>query len=283
MTAHEMLAKVRNLPPISTGATQLFGLLGQPETSNENVIRIIKQDSVLTAKLLRACNSPALGLKAPVTSVDHAVLVLGHRQILRMVTALTFRDPLDVPLLAYSLGAKALWRHSLTAAIAAEMAVASGLNVGLDSSTAFTIGLLHDFGKLVTTQFLTRQALVAARARFTQGRSTVEAEREVLGTDHAEVGGALLYLWRLPAQIVDAVALHHQPVFTPQPRSSALAWFANQIAHQTEAVHSGQQPRASGIDARVVDVLGFNPEQLEELIGRASQAFQEVNQQLLAV
>ena len=276
-----MLAKTRHLSPISTGAMQLVSLLGQPETSNEKVIEIIKQDSVLTAKLLCACNSPALGLKAPIASVDHAVLVLGHSHILRTVTALAFRGPLDVPLLGYSLGAKALWHHSLTAAVAAEMAVASGLSVGLDSSTAFTIGLLHDFGKLVTTQFLARQALVAARERFTQGRSSVEAEREVLGTDHAEVGAAVLDLWRLPAQIVEAVALHHQPVFTPQPRSSALAWFANQIAHQTEAARSGQQPRASGIDARIVD-LGFSPEQLEDLIGRASQAFQEVNQQLLA-
>jgi putative nucleotidyltransferase with HDIG domain len=277
-----MLAKVRSLPPVSTGVMQLLGLLGQPETSNEKVIRIIREDSFLTAKLLRACNSPALGLKAPVTSVDHAVLMLGHGQIHRMATALAFRDPLDVPLLAYSLGAKALWCHSLTTAIAAEMVVGSGLNVGLDGSTAFTIGLLHDFGKLVTTQFFTRQALVAARERFTQGRSTVEAEREVLGTDHAEVGAALLYLWRLPAPVVDAVALHHQPVFTPQPRSSALVWFANQIAHQTEAVHSGEPPLASGIDPQMVDALGFSPEQVKDLIGRVSQAFQQVDQRLLA-
>jgi len=282
MTAHEMVAKVRNLPPTSAGALQLFGLLGQIATSNQAVTTIIKRDSVLTAKLLRACNSPALGLKEVVDSVDHAVLLLGHWEILRMVTALAFRDPLDVPLHAYSIAAQALWRHSLMAAIAAELAVAAGLNVGLTSSTAFTVGLLHDFGKLVTTQFLTREALVAARERFTDGCSTVEAEREVLGTDHAEVGAALLYLWRLPAQVVDAVALHHQPVLRPQPGSSALAWLANQTAHQTEAVRSGQQFRALAIDARVADVLGFNSAQLEDLVGRTSQAYEQANRVLLA-
>jgi putative nucleotidyltransferase with HDIG domain len=277
-----MLAKVRNLPPLSTGALQLLGLVGQPETRNEDVIRIIKQDSVLTAKLLRACNSVAVGLKEPVTSVHHAVLLLGYSHIFRMVTALAFRDPLGAPLHAYGLGAKALWRHSLTAAYAAEMAVASGLNVGVDNSTAFTVGLLHDFGKLVTTQFLTREALIAVRERFTQGRSAVEAERDVLGTDHAEVGAALLYLWRLPTQIVDAVGLHHQPVLTPQPGSSALAWLANQVSHQAEARQSGQQPCASAIDARVVDALGLNPEQVEDFIGRAVQAYQEGDEVLAA-
>src|SRR5438093_1490187 len=85
MTAHQMLAKVRNLPPISMAALELAGLLDGAETNNEELVAVLKRDSVLTAKLLRACNSAALALNEPVASVDQAVFVLGHNQISQMV------------------------------------------------------------------------------------------------------------------------------------------------------------------------------------------------------
>lgn len=264
MTAHQMLAKVRDLPPVSTAALQLISLLDQTETPNEDIIRVLRQDSVLTAKLLRLCNSSAMALSEKVTSVDQAVFLLGRVQIFQMVMALAFRGPLTVPLRANPAETAALWHHSLSAAIAAERAVGEGLKLDVGDSEAFTVGLLHDIGKLVTTQFATEETSNAMRALVARGLSGVEAEREIWGTDHAEVGTGLLYLWRLPEEIVEAVARHHQPVLAPHPRLSALACFANRAAHL--AGGPTPQPALQSSDQGLLDAIGLTAEQFNDIV-----------------
>ena len=224
-----MLARVKDLPPVSMAGLKLVGLLEQAEIGNDDVVRVVKADLVLTAKLMRVCNSPVIAPQEPISSVDHAVLMLGHRRIFQMVTALAFQGLLTLPLSAYALETEGLWRHSLLAATAAELLLEGSVEVDIDGASAYTLGLLHDIGKLVTNQFLDRASAIAIRQELAQGMPLVQAEREVLGTDHAEVGAGLLYLWRLPAPFVDAAALHHLPVFSPRPQASALAWFADSV------------------------------------------------------
>lgn len=268
MTANQMLSRVRHLPPISAAALKLAGLLGQATTSNEDVVAIIKEDAVLTARLLRACNSSALGLRERIGSVDQAVLMLGHSQIFQMAMALSSRGPLGVPLPAYALQNNDLWRHSVWAATAAQLVVDDGLDVGVESSMAFTIGLLHDLGKLITSEFFTREALITIREHIREGQTQVQAEKTVLGADHAEVGASLLYLWRLPDAIIEGVALHHQPVLRPRPRVSTLAAFADRIAHHVRAAQSGLAAPARSEEEALFDCLGFPPQDLEDFVAR---------------
>jgi len=267
-----MLAQVRDLPPVSPAGLKLVGLLGSAQTANEDVVRVLKQDTVLTAKLLRACNSPARGVKEPVMSVDHAVLLLGYRQILQMATALTFRDFLSLPVSAYAPETDNLWRHSLLAASAAELALAECPIPGADSSTAFTLGLLHDIGKLITSQFLGRQSLIGIRQQLAQGASPVEAERAVLGTDHAEVGAGLLSMWCIPELIVEGVARHHSPVLCPRPMPSALVCFANSAAHRAETVLQGREPGPIESYSPLLEALNLTPDLLKQLIDRLSRS-----------
>lgn len=266
MTAIQVLAQVKSLPSISPAALQLTSLLGSPDTDNEQVVLIIRQDTVLTAKLLKACNSPALGLAASVGSVDQAVLMLGHRQISQMVAAMEFRDSLATALEAYSLGVNALWRHSLLAAASAEAAAKHYLSVRLDSAVAFTIGLLHDIGKLITDQFLTREALVEIRQHIRDGASRLQAENRVLGTNHAEVGATLLDNWRLPSAIVKGVAGHHEPALKENPCWPAVAYLANTTAHKAMEQQAGLRVSYSDFDKEVLACLGLAPETMQALI-----------------
>ncbi len=143
MTANEMVARARNLPPVSQAALRLVSLLDQPAVGNDDIVPVLRCDDVLTAKLLRACNSPYFGLEEPVASVDQAVLFLGHQQILHIVLTLAFGGAMVLPLPGYAIEASELWRHSLTTAAAAEALAGGGINLSVDPSVAFTIGLLH--------------------------------------------------------------------------------------------------------------------------------------------
>lgn len=95
-TAQELIGKVKNLPPVPQTALKLVGLLDQPSVSNDEVVALLRCDNVLTAKLLRACNSPYFGLAEPVSSVDQAVFILGHQQILHIVLTISFGSAMVV-------------------------------------------------------------------------------------------------------------------------------------------------------------------------------------------
>lgn len=278
MTPDELVAKVKNLPPISQAALQLVNLLDEPAVSNEDVVQVLKYDNVLTAKLLRACNSPYFGLEEPVSSVDQAVLILGHHQILHIVLTLAFGGAMAVPLAGYAVESNELWRHSLTAATASEFLVTRGIEMNVDPPVAFTIGLLHDIGKLVLTQVLTPEHQRDIRALVTdRGLSRHEAEKAVLGTDHGEVGAALLRAWNLPEDIIEAVANHHAPVLAPNPKLSVVAHVANFLAHRVSPAPA-LETYVVRVDPRVMEVYQLTPERLENMVEEVHSSCDRVDQ-----
>jgi putative nucleotidyltransferase with HDIG domain len=276
MNPAAVVAQANLLPRISPAALKLMGLLDRHDTCNTDIVNILKYDSMLTGNLLRLCNSPFVGLRMPVTSVDQAVLVLGHRQILRVVLALAFNDSMSRPASGLAEEPKALWRHSLVTALAAEVLTENAFTFELDPSIAFTSGLLHDIGKLLLEQVLTPHQETEIRARMLGDQlPRFSAERAVLETDHAEVGGCLLRHWKLPEVIAEAVDNHHRPAFKPSPRLSAVIHVANWLAHRTGSAPGPDTPAAQA-DPEVVLALGVQPERLEGLLSRIEDSARQV-------
>ncbi|MBC8096983.1 MAG: HDOD domain-containing protein [Akkermansiaceae bacterium] len=278
MTANELVAKGKDLKMASQAALQLVSLLDRPDACNEDVVQILRFDNVLTAKLLRACNSSAFGFSEAVASVDQAVLLLGHQQILQIVLTLEFSATMTVPLAGYAVEAKELWHHSLATASAAELLAKGGLAIDVDSALAFTSGLLHDIGKLLMNQALDEATQIQIRERITNEHiSRVEAERAVLGTDHAEAGAALLQTWKLPEEIVEAVKNHHCPILKPRPRVSALIHVADVVAHLAGSA-PGWEAFAVGVDPGVADEFQITSDRLQVLVLEVRDTFERVEE-----
>lgn len=278
MTAQEIVNKVKNLPPISQAALRLVNLLEQASISNDEIVTVIKCDNVLTAKLLRACNSPYFGLDEPVGSVDQAVLMLGHQQILHIVLTLAFGSAMVVPLPGYAVEANELWRHSLLTATAAEIVASEAYTMNVEAPVAFTVGLLHDIGKLALGQAITPEIQHEIRQLVEQqGCSRSEAEKKILGADHAEIGACLLTSWNLPEEIIEAVANHHNPVCEPRPKLSVITHLANCLAHL-----AGSAPGWDGFAVRVnpnaAEVLNLDESRLENLVAEVRNAYERVDQ-----
>jgi putative nucleotidyltransferase with HDIG domain len=276
--AQQLVARVKNLPPVSQAALKLVNLLDSPEADNDEIVRAIKCDNILTAKLLRACNSPYFGLEEPVASVDQAVLIMGHQQILHIVLTLAFGSAMVVPLPGYAVEASELWRHSLITASAAEIIAVETTGMNIDKPVAFTIGLLHDIGKLVMSQAITPDAQNSIRQLIeTQKISRSEAEKIILGTDHGEVGACLLQSWHLPETILEATANHHSPVIEPVPKLSCVTHLANCLAHL-----AGSAPGWDGFAVRVnpqaVAALDINEARLEMMVAEVRASFEKVDE-----
>lgn len=131
---------------------------------------------------------------------------------------------------------------------------------------AFTAGLLQDIGELVIGGVLTVEMVARMRERVESGAvSRIEAEREVLATDHAEVGANLLKSWNVPDEIVEAVANHHQPVMSPVPQLSVVTHMADCLAHLTGGA-PGWGSYAVRISPQVVEALNLDSDRLDALI-----------------
>jgi putative nucleotidyltransferase with HDIG domain len=274
MTAIALVQKVKNLPTVSHAALKLVSLLDKPSVDNDEIVQIIKYDNVLTAKLLRACNAPSFGLGESVASVDQAVLILGHTQIFHIVMTLAFGSVMTISSLPYTIEMNELWEHSLVTAMAAQMVLDRVPELNAEANVAFTANLLHDIGKVVLAQTVKAEELSEIRDRISRKQiSGSDAEKEVLGLDHAEVGAALLEIWRLPENICEAVAHHHHPAMKPRPALSAEVHIANAIAHRAKP-----PPNQSVHDPRISDsvaaALGLKEEKLTEMaeaFGKSSE------------
>jgi len=202
------LAPPDQLPVLPSAAAKLMRT-SSDSASVFDLESIASSDPVLAGRLLSASNSAFFGIPSETRTLRHAILRLGVPLSRKVLIDASFG-----PLFASSTLAE-LWRHSkLVAATAHELAG----QCGYDQEVAYVAGLLHDIGRLVIQRC--PPGMHADEAdRIASGFPRVYAETLVYGQDHATIGGELLKKWRLPAEIVDAVAGHH----CPESAESALA------------------------------------------------------------
>jgi putative nucleotidyltransferase with HDIG domain len=202
-----VIHKIEDLPPLPLIVHKILGLT-QNETSNTSELaQVISNDQALTAKVLRIANSPLYHVSSVVTSISHAVALLGFRAIRNLAMGLstidTFNESEDNPFLPR----QKFWEHSLACALASK-AVADRIR-HRSPDEAFVGGLLHDIGRMVFNQFFPEPFNQALSEAQIQRRPLVDMEGQEIGIPHTLVGKLLLQKWRLPPSLAEAVASHH--------------------------------------------------------------------------
>ena len=120
MTAEQIVAEAKDLPVVSETARKLTIQLNQPDLHREELVKTLRYDNVLTAKLLRVCNSAVYAAREPVDSLDQAILLLGDDAIFRIVSALGYGGTVGLSVPGYSTEANGLWTHSLCVGVGTE-------------------------------------------------------------------------------------------------------------------------------------------------------------------
>ena len=223
-----LVRQVRDLPALPAAVVRVMQLTDDPKAGMADVARALASDQSLAVRVLRLANSAFYGSSRRISTVSEAVITLGMRTTRNLVMATSCQEMLEQGVPGYALPRGALWRHSLACASAAQ-ALAQRARYRA-TEEAFVAGLLHDIGKVVLDTYLKDQ-FVHVFVRAVGGTLTfAEAEREVLGFDHAEAGARLLERWNLPASLVTAVRWHHAPL--EDPSSSLLPC----LVHVADAV-----------------------------------------------
>ena len=201
----QVLAAVRQLPALPDIVLKVLQTFQQDDPDIDLLAREIGHDQALAARVLRLANSPFYGLQSRVGTLHDAITVLGFRNVRAAVAGVAVMRCF-APDRCSGLDMVAFWNHSTAVALASRAVARSSQ---LPEELAFTAGLVHDVGVLaLLSAFPGPMAEVLAYARQ-HDCFLREAERDVLGLNHATVGDALLRHWHFPEAICTAVLGHH--------------------------------------------------------------------------
>ncbi|MBD3336967.1 MAG: HDOD domain-containing protein [Candidatus Eisenbacteria bacterium] len=272
----KILAGVHAVEAIPTAAVSVLEALADPDVDLRAVAPKIEYDPGLTANLLRMVNSPYFGFHRKISSVREACIRLGIDKVRNLVIAAAVSPLARRPIKGYALPAGALWEHSVATAVATEKL--SGILEIPPEPHTFTTAILHDIGKVVMGTFIEVNGDPILHLAKEQNVDFDDAERRVLGVDHAEVGAALLESWNLPHAIVDVVRWHHRPEEGPAgDRTLDIVHCADALSLMS-GVGTGQDGLSYSISQEVTSRLGLTAEISERAICDTLTAMAEMRE-----
>lgn len=210
----DILESINRLPPFPMVIQRVIQLIDDPKSSAQDVVDVIQYDQSITASVLRACNSAYFGLRRTIHSLREALVMIGFNQLLEIILGQESLHFFHAPCKGYDLDDGELWRHSVSSALLSRI-ISERLKREA-TPTHFTAALLHDIGKVALNKFVKDYFGEIERLVQDQHLSFIEAEKEVLGIDHAELGGRITEQWNFPKTIVSSVRYHHTPFLTPE-------------------------------------------------------------------
>ncbi|MFZ0430810.1 MAG: HDOD domain-containing protein [Acidobacteriota bacterium] len=249
-----------HFPPLPEVAWRVLELTSDLYLGVDKLAEVISRDQTLTARILRIANSAFFQRLCEIKTVKHASTVLGNRKIRGIVIAASLGG-----ILYRSPQGRLLWQHALGVGLAARE-LSGRLPVNADAEEAFVAGLLHDIGKgLFDYQHPELFVQAVSLASADPDLSTVDAERQVLGVDHLEVGARVAEAWNLPASIANVIRYHHDPSASPRnPHLCAIVCLADRCCLRL-AIGPISKPELDPMDFASAAILGVAGEELERI------------------
>jgi putative nucleotidyltransferase with HDIG domain len=256
-----------SLPTLPSVVAKIVEMVDDEHTTARQLGNEIGKDQVVSAKVLKLVNSGFYGFSQPISTIPHAVAMLGFDTVKSLVLSSGVLELMDRAL-------PGLWEHSLACAktctiIAEEAALDAPEEVSV-------IGLLHDLGKVILCQTLEAEFANIQRRAERADTLFVTAELDLLGCHHGEIGAWLLAKWALPPKLIDPIADHHD--FRPQ-RDHAQRTAAVHLADvlvRAEAFGNGGDRKIPRLHPEALEVLGFDLPRVERLMARMHREFTDI-------
>jgi HD-like signal output (HDOD) protein len=234
--------------------------------------RIVSCDPALAVKMLRIANSAYYGFKSEVTTVKQAVVLLGLMTVRSLVVGASCYDVFA------RAGApddrEALWLHSIGTAVAAE-GLAKSVR-GVVPEEAYLAGLLHDVGVAVIAMSYPEVPRLVAAQSLDGEVSRREAEVDLLGCDHAQMGMLVAQEWGLPAPIAGAIGYHHSPAGAAVAPELAACTHVSDLVASRVGFALDSLAKAGEPEPYALSVLGLSAGDVDEACWEMEACLEEI-------
>lgn len=269
-----IIQSVDNLPALPHVVTRVMELTDDPDASIQDINAVLQQDQGMTARVLRMANSAFYGFPRRIATVTDATILLGFKTLRSILMAASVNDLMNKDMDGYALENGNLWKHSQFVAYAARLIAKKAGFTSLD--LAYTAGLLHDIGKIILDSYLKESYQEVISKVNNQQVTFLEVENEVIGFNHAQIGARIAQKWNLPDELVESIALHHNPEEAKLNRQlTAIVHLADTIV-----LYMGVGIGISGLrysfSGTSLQLLGLGEKDLESLIAQLADLLVDI-------
>lgn len=260
---NNLLRSLKDLPPMPQVVFKAQEVIANPRSDLKELSKVIKTDMAITSKILRMANSAYYGLRGKVSSIEHAIVLLGQKTLGEVVTMVGISGFLESSLKGYNLDSGDLWQHSMAVAFGSKI-IAERKKPEL-ANDAFTAGLLHDAGKIILDKPVSERKESFEAFMEDEQHSILQAESEILGFDHSEIASEMCIKWNIPKTITLAIRFHHYPSRSEGDELSYIFHMADYIA-TLSGIGIGSDDVLYQLEEGVMDLLGLQQKNVSEIV-----------------
>ncbi len=268
----EIIQTLDKLPPMPQVISQALETLADPESGLNELSRIIETDQSVVSNILKIVNSAYYGLSGKVSSVRKACVLLGKKTLREIIIMAQVSVLMETSLRGYGFASGELWLHSIASAIGSKLLV-EDKKPDL-ANDAYIAGLIHDVGKIILDHYVYERKAEFENVIQSGKYLYFQAEKKILGFDHAEIASEICAKWNFPKNIALAIQYHHYPSRSRRDELSYIVHMGGFIARLCGFGY-GRDDTMHQMEEGVTDFLSFKEENLSLTMSKLIECMQE--------
>ncbi|MCX7723819.1 MAG: HDOD domain-containing protein [Thermodesulfovibrio sp.] len=265
MNIQEVLArveKIETLPTIPPILRKILSVIEDPKVSLQKITEFVSSDPTLTARILKMVNSPVYGFPGRISSVSHAMVILGLNAVRGLLLGVSVFELMQKHMIG-------LWEHSLSTAIFARIiAIRKQMQYPEEISIG---GLLHDIGKVILIIAFKDEYLKLIESVKDQENFLYDIERQYFGITHAEIGGIVAKKWNFPLKLIEPMMYHHRPQLAEKFQTETAIVHISNILSLARGVGYSGEIFVPSVHPFAWEILNLNEGELLEIFKEAEE------------
>ncbi len=249
---------------------QVSEMIGDPKFSIEDIGEVIAKDPALSARLLKVVNSSFYGFQAKIDTISRAIVVVGIDDLKNLLLATSVIDTFNkIPCELVDM--TAFWMSSVHCGVIAKLLAKESLV--LHSERLFLAGLLHNIGSLILYHKMPEASLKVLLAAASDRNLIGGLEQEIIGFNHADLGGELIKSWRLPESLYETISCYLTPEVAQVYKLDA--YLLSLSAYLVNALEQGRSPEdvIGAFDFSRFSLIRLGKDQIFAVIKQAETEF----------
>jgi len=258
-----ILQTVKDLPAMPQVVLKAQEIMADSSSDVNEIARLIETEPAIATKVLKLANSAFYGLSGKVTSIKHASVILGYKNLRQIISIASFSTFLGKSLPGYGFESDDFWKHCLAVALSSKT-IAEKKNPSLENE-AHAAGLIHDVGKVVLEPYVLKNKKKFDTFLENENETFVNAEKQIFGLDHAEIASEICKRWNIPQAITFSIKYHHSPSFSKGDFLSHILHVADYIAIKCGIGYDSDDVLYQ-LEDGTMDYLGIRTEDISDIM-----------------